>query len=225
MSKIEIIPPNRTIPRPRTEASALVVVPPVNPGGVVGSKATRWHADNQTRAFTALSERTRAEADLFDAQAKAVDSYIRRQQAGARLLELPEIIAADRYRRRAAREEEMRELNHECDLARMRRSAELARAETSLEDANQALRAQREHGFSAYEIEWQKRQCERLDIELSAEERREILREHRTAREGSRPEQVSSDEITNALLDARRQMRASGLNTTQIDTLLATRLK
>lgn len=221
MSKIEIIPPSRpTVPARRT-GTAVEVATPINPGGIIGSKVTKWQAENQTRALTALSARTRAEADLFAAQTQAVESYINRQQAGARLLELPETIAADRARRRAVREEELRNLYYEHDLARMRRMAEAVRAEAILEDARQALRAQQELGFSEYELEWEQRQCRRLDIQLSAEEAREVLRQHRDERGGRfASANPTDDELTNALYDARRQMRASGLDTARIDALL-----
>jgi hypothetical protein len=163
MVKVEIMPPSRPVAR-RPESTP-AAPPRMNPGGLLSSTLIRWEAHRHQRTMTAVAERVRAEADLFDAQSQMADSFIRRQRAFARVDELPEIIGADRARRRAARDEEVREHNNEYELAQMRRAAERANAQALLEDANQVLRAQQEHGYSAYEIAWMKRQCERLDVE------------------------------------------------------------
>jgi DNA-binding transcriptional MerR regulator len=134
------------------------------------------------------------------------------------------MIAADRAKRRAARAEELRMLYHQHELASVRRMTELTRAEAVLEDARQALKAQRDHGESAYDLEWQRRQCESLEVELSAEERREVLRQHRAevkARtRGGLPQEKNDQAIKDALFEARNQLRASGLDTSRIDGLL-----
>jgi multidrug efflux pump subunit AcrA (membrane-fusion protein) len=227
MGEIEIIPPRRPLSPTATPAAPVPVSPQINTGGIVTSTLVRWHAQSQERALTAISAASRAQADLYVAHTQALESYAKRQAAAARVEELPEIIATERAVRRAERAEELRQMQHNYDVAQMRRQTELARTEAVLEDARQALRAQRELGYCAYEIEWKRRQCEMLDIELSSEERREILREHRTGQAPGNGAASSADDdaITAALCDARTQMRASGLDTTRIDVLLRQRGK
>jgi len=224
MGEVEIIPPRRASLPARPTSAPVAMSPRVNPGGIVSSTLTRWHANSQNRALTAMAGRTRAEADLYEAQSQAIESYVKRDRAAARLQELPEMIAADRAKRRAARAEELRELYHQHELASVRRMTELTRAEVVLEDARQALKAQRDHGYGVYELEWQRRQCESLDVELSAEERREVLRQHQAevkARKNRGSPQDKNDQgINDALYEARAQLRASGLDTTRIDALL-----
>ena len=90
---------------------------------------------------------------------------------------MPEIIATDRARRRAERADDLRDVYHRHEIAETRRLTELAHVERELLDVQQALNAQRDHGYSSYELEWKKRTCEMLDVELSAAERRAILRQ------------------------------------------------
>ncbi len=228
MAKMEIIPPSR-LPARRADTMAVPTAPPrMNPGGLVSSTLVRWEANRHSRAITAIAERTRAEASLFDAQTQALESYAKRQRAGARVQELPEIIANDRAIRRAERVEDLRQVRHQHELAEARRQSELAHADRVLLDARQALQAQREHGSDTYALEWKKRKCEILDVELSMAERKAILREHLGEIEessdagGLRPD-ASDDEVDEALLEARSQLRASGLETGKIDDVLARR--
>jgi hypothetical protein len=228
MSKIEIIPPARTgLPARRSEGS--VMSPRINPGGIVGSALTRWEANRHARAISAIAERTRAEATLFDAQTQALEAYAKRQRAGARVQELPEIIATDRARRRAERADELRQAQHQYEVAETRRMTELAHANCALVDAQQALKAQRDYGYGSYELEWKKRKAEILEVELTAAERRAILREHMAELEqasqaapGVNPG-AGDEEVDQALYEARSQLRASGLDTSKIDTVLARR--
>jgi hypothetical protein len=228
MGKVEIIPPSRA-PMRRSDAALVPAAPPrVNPGGLVSSTLTRWEANRHSRAISAIAERTRAEAGLFDAQTQALESYVKRQRAGARVQELPEIIANDRAIRRSERAEELRQVQHRYELAETRRQADLANADRVLVDARQALQAQREHGYDSYALEWKKRQCEILDVELSMAERKAILREHlgeieRSREAGTLGPGVGDAEINEALHEARAQLRASGLDTRKIDEVLASR--
>jgi hypothetical protein len=228
MGKVEIIPPNSRSPARRVE-QAVVPSPRINPGGGVSSMLMRWEANRHARTFSALAERTRAEANLFDAQTQAMESYIKRQRVAARVQELPEIIGFDRLQRRVERETELREMRHQGELAQMRRMTEVAHAERVLVDAQQALKAQRDYGYRSYELEWKKRSCEILELELSAAERRAILREHLAELD---PAAVSAptlkadagdQEIDAALHEARSQLRASGLDTAKLDAILARR--
>src|SRR6266567_8319886 len=169
--KQEIIPPSRAQVPARREAGIAVASSRVNPGGVISSAFMRWTAERHARTLTAVATRTRAEGDLFEAQSEAMESYIKRQRVVARAQELPEIIARDRAQRRAERAEELREVYHGHEIAETRRLTELAQVERELLNAQQALTAQRDHGYSSYEVEWKKRTCEILDYDLNVAER------------------------------------------------------
>jgi hypothetical protein len=202
----------------------------VNPGGIISSTLMQWTAERHTRTLTAVAARTRAEGNLFDAQSEAMESYFKRQRVLARVQELPEIIATDRARRRAERAEELRGVYHQHEVSDVHRLTELANVERALLDAQQALQAQRDYGYSSYELEWKKRSCEMLDVELSAAERRAILREHLAEldqADASRTESVSANasqaELDDSLYEARAQLLANGLDTGVIDTVIERR--
>src|SRR5262245_61479238 len=128
--KQEIIPPSRSQVPARRENSGVAVSPSrVDPGGVVSSTLMRWTADRHTRTLTSVAARTRAEADLFEAQSGALESYIKRQRVVGRLQELPEIIATDRALRRAERAEELRAAQHRHEIVEARRLTEMAYVE------------------------------------------------------------------------------------------------
>jgi hypothetical protein len=219
MAKVEIIPPDRSLAKQSLNGIATVARARTNPGGLVSSTLTRWEANGQTRAISAVAERTRAEADLFEAHTQALESYVKRQAAAARVEELPEIIAAERARRRAARAEELRQMQHNYDFAQLRRQTELARAEAILEDARQALIAQREHGVHYHGLGWKQKNGER---ELYVEEQQAILSEHR-----KRVAQSELDGLQHAsneeLLQRRTEMNADGRDTRAVDEELARR--
>jgi len=219
MSKITIIPPNHNLPVRREEHEPAAQLARINPGGAITSTLMRWEAERHARTFHALTARARAEQGLFDAQADVMDAYVRRGQAAQRLVELPEVLEADSARRQAERTEELRHLQHQHEVARLKREAERAHAERVLVDAQQALRAQREHGYASHELAWHKTKCEMLDVQLGAAERRALLRD---STELLAPVIVagSADEVEYVLLDARNQLRASGLDTSKIDAEL-----
>lgn len=229
MAKMEILPPVRTsLPARRIEGGLPAAPPRVNPGGIVSSTLTRWEANRHARAISAIADRTRAEGNLLDAQTQALESYSKRQRAAARVQELPEIIANDRAIRRTERAETLRQTQHQHEVAEVRRQTEIAHADRVLVDARQALKAQREHGYDSYSLEWGKRKCEILDVELSMEERKAVLREHMAAVDTSSDVHglragAADDEIDDALHDARSQLRASGLDTGKIDAVLVRR--
>ena len=229
--KQEILPPSRSQVPAYRENNGVVVSPSrVTPGGVVSSTFMRWTAERDARTFTAIAARTRAEGDLFEAQSEAAESFFKRQRVLGHVQELPEIIATDRARRGAERAEELRDLYHRQEIAETRRLTELAYVERELLDAQQALKAQRDHGYGSYELEWKKRSCEMLDVELSAAERRAILRQHLAELDESEPraeaasaEPQSDAALDDALYEARAQLLANGLDTSRIDALLQRR--
>jgi hypothetical protein len=227
--KQEILPP-ASLPA-RRESSGIAVAPTrVKPGGAVSSTLMRWAAERDARTFTAVAARTRAEGDLFEAQRQAMESFITRQRMIGHVQELPEIIATDRARRRAERAGELRDLSDRHEIAETRRMTERALVERDLVDAQQALTAQRDHGYSSYELEWKKRTCEILDVELSAAERRAILRQHLAELDQSEPNGAhrasaapTDAALDDALYEARAQLLANGLDTSRIDALLQRR--
>jgi hypothetical protein len=232
MSKYEILPPARGGVPARRENNSVAVSPPrVNPGGIIDSALTRWEANRHARTIGAVATRTRAEADLFDAQTQALNSYVKRQEAGFRLQELPEVLANDRARRRVQRAEELRQVQHQHEVSEMHRQTEIARVEAVLVDAQQALRAQREFGYTTYELGWKKKQCEMLDVELNAAERRAILRQHlselerqdASERRSGSDSAAGADGVDDALYEARAQLNASGLDTGRIDAIIEQR--
>jgi hypothetical protein len=228
--KNAVVPLLRPQPARREQNGVAVSPQRVDPGGVVSSTLMRWTAERHTRTLTAVAARTRAEADLFDAQSEAMESYVKRQRVLGRLQELPEIIATDRAHRRAERAEELREVYHRHEVADVHRLTELAYVERELLDAQQALKAQRDYGYSSYELEWKKRSCEMLDVELSAAERRAILREHLAELDQAdvnRTQKVQADtsdaELDDSLYEARAQLLANGLDAGRIDALIERR--
>ena len=226
--QVQIIPPPRLPTEARRTSDLPAIRPPrINPGGIIDSTLTRWEANRHARTLNALSHRTHAETALFDAQTQAIASYIRRQRAFQELQELPEILATDRARRQAERAEELRDVYSRHEIAETRRLTELAYVERELLDAQQALKAQRDHGYGSYELEWKKRSCEILDVELSAAERRAILRQHlaeldesEPRAEGASAEPPSDAALDDALYETRAQLLANGLDTSRIDALL-----
>ena len=228
MAKMEILSPLRTnLPARRIESGVPAAPPRVNPGGIISSTLTRWEAQRHSQAISAVAERTRSEASLLDAQTTALESYVKRQRAGARVQELPEIIANDRAIRRTERAEELRQVQHHHEVAEVRRQTEVAHADRVLVDARLALKAQRDHGYASYALEWKKRKCEILDVELSMAERKAILSEHMGGIDGSKDTGLRGDasdsEVDEALYEARSQLRASGLETGKIDAVLVRR--
>ena len=225
MSKITIIPPERqNLPARRQENHPAADLARVNPGGAVTSTLMRWEAERHARTFQALTTRARAEQGFVDAQADVMDAYVRRGRAAQRLVELPEVLETESARRRAERAEEMRDLLHQHEVARMKRDVERAHAERLLVDAQHALKAQREHGYASHQLSWHKTKCEILDVELGAAERRALLRD---SNEFLAPVIVadSADDVERVLLDARNQLRSSGLDTAKIDAELDRRLR
>ena len=149
MSKQEILPPLRSLPATQNQATGPTIIPTrVQPGGIINSTLMRWEADRHARTITAVTGKTKAETDLFDAQALLVDAFRRRQQAVEHLRELPEIIESERAKRRSVHAEELRQVQHKHEVAEVNRMTEIARVETVLVDAQQALRAQREFGYT-----------------------------------------------------------------------------
>lgn len=230
MRKPEILPPMRVLPNEgHLETMTNLVPPRSNPGGVLDGYFTRVEAQAQTKTFGAMVARTAAEAELFDAQKSMIEAYGRRQRALAELHELPEILVAERATRRAQRAETLREAQHRYEVAETKRLTEIAVVDAALVDARQALQAQREYGYTTYQLAWRKKYCDLLDVELGAAERLAILRQHDSslakALKGlpAPSGNVSDEAIDDALYTKQTELAASGLDTSNIDSLIERR--
>lgn len=229
MAKQEILPPLRSSTQlARRESAAVTVSPPrINTGGIIETTLTRWEAQRHTRTIHALTAKRQAEVALTEVQTQLVESHIKRQRALYRLQELPEVLANDRAVRQSERAETLRQAQHEYETAEMRRLGELAHAEAALVDAQQQLKAQRDYGYTTYELAWKKKNLEMLDVELSAAERRALLRQHIGEIDQSSGNRQADDcdvgEIDDALYERRAQLNASGLDTSRIDAVIARR--
>jgi hypothetical protein len=227
----DLIPAGHNLPEPHKRDGIVRVGPPrLYTDGAVGSMFNKWQAGHQTKAIQAVTARTRAEADLCNAQTAVIEAYTARQEAAARLQELPEVIASEKARRRVERHERYREAVHNHLIAETRRETVLTHAVAELVDARQALTAQRVYGHSTYELAWAKKKVEMLDVELSAAERRAILQQHvpELAPPGENtalPYNPSAKAIDDALYARRDELRADGVDTAQVDSLIARRAK
>jgi hypothetical protein len=241
----EIIPPSRAVqarpPENRDLAEVRHSTPPrVNPGGILSSIPIRWEANAQAKTYDALARRTVAERALVEADTDLGESLIKNVRMRHRFAELREILATDRTKRQIQRNEELRDLRHQVEVAEARRMQELAIADTSLADARigltharerltvaqtslmnaeQALQAQREHGGRYHELGWKQKNGER---ELYIEEQESVLSDHR-----KRLSRTAQDELQQAsddeLLQRRAEMNADGRDTRAVDEVLARR--
>jgi hypothetical protein len=230
VAKQEILPPVRTVPaKPDRVATEQMMIERVRPGGPIRSHLMRWSADRDVPTLKAVAARINAEAEVFEAQTLLAESFVRRQRAVALVEELPETIASDRAKRRAERAEALRQAQHKYELGEIGRLTEITHAQAALVDGQQALRAQIEHGYMTYELAFEKKNNEILDIELDAEERRAILREHKEqrasrSRSGSfLAHDVNDDLIDDALHEKRIQLEHEGLDTSRIDAVIERR--
>ncbi|WP_292530869.1 hypothetical protein [Methylocystis sp.] len=232
MSKQQLIPPMRVLPSEQhAETMATIVPVRSQPGGLIDGYFNRVEARSHTKTFSALTARTSAEAELFDAQKGLIEAYGRRQRALAELHELPEILASERATRRAERADQLRQAQHRYEVAEVKRLTELAHVETTLVDAQQALRAQREYGYTTYELAWKKKYLELLDVELGHAERLAILRQHDKSlakalsarRSQTINASISDDAVDDTLHTQRSELAASGLDTSRIDSLIERR--
>jgi len=229
MTKETLLPPIDVLPTKAHHKASTTLVPARTEPGDGFFESAKSRAERDAESFGALTLRTQSEAGLFDAERELIDVYARRQRALAALHELPEILASERERRRAERAEELRQAQHRYETKEVGRMAELAQAEAVLVEAKQALRAQREYGYTTFQLAWKKKYCEMLDVELGAAERLAILRQHDKglAQAFTAPPSLRVDaqdaEIDETLHARRSELAASGLDTGRIDSLLERR--
>jgi hypothetical protein len=236
--KYEIIPPSRAV-APRPSRSALTPARPqplrIDTGGIISSIPKRWEANSNTRTYDAFARRANAQRALVDADTSLGKSLIANARMRHEFSELPDILATDRAKRQLARYEELRDLRHQVELAEARRQEQLADAEVALTqtrtrltaareqltiarrgqlNAEQEFDAQREHGRRYHDLGWQHRIGE---YELSVEEQKAVLSEHRKRTACAEDDVASAEE---ELLQRRSEMNADGLDTAKIDAKL-----
>lgn len=188
--EIEILPPLRTQVSKPGSGIVTVSVPGQNTGGPIGSALNRWHWEYTSRAVDALTKLNNSEVALYNAQSAVAIAKTKRDDALYLLQEAPERRAHERSVRLVQRANEYREAQHMYEMNEQRRREEytlaeakvthakatLTHARTVLCDAKQQLNAQREHGELNYELAHAKKNLELLDVQLSAGERRALMR-------------------------------------------------
>lgn len=206
-----------TVYKPQLPAETPQTLPVMHRGGPVESFLTRWDAKRSAKTMDALTVRSEAASRLTIAEAGRINSEMVRRETLMRLAEQPEILAHGLTVRREERTESLKVLRHTHEVHAMSRETERVQAEVVLTDAQQQLKAQQEHGYLNYSLQWKKRQHEILGVDMDVEEMRALLRDKK-----DKPE-APNDEITEVLYAYRDQLNAAGLDTTRIDALIKSR--
>lgn len=204
MPKQEILPPLRnaqvTVARPQS-AIVTVAVPGARTGGYVQSAVNEWRWRYTAKAVDSLTKLNTSEAALFNAQTQVIESTVKKHEALFKLQELPEKLGHELAVRRVERADTYRQAQHRYEMNEAQRRTELTHAEvalthgkTALTDARQQLKAQEKYGDSTYELAWKKKHLEMLDVEMNAEERRTVLRQHRISLEHE-PREADGEDI------------------------------
>jgi hypothetical protein len=234
----EIIPPSRALAMRPTRSSLAPVRPQplrVDTGGVLSSIPKRWEANSNARTYDAFTRRTNSQRALVEADTALGNSMIANARMRQEFSELPEILSTDRTRRQIGRYEELRDLRHNIDLAEAKRQEQLAAADVTLTEtrtrlasareqltsarrgllnAEQEFDAQHEYGPRYHELGWRQRIGE---YELSVEEQRAVLSEHRKRVAHAEGEVGSTAE---ELIRRRAELNADGADTRHIDAEL-----
>jgi hypothetical protein len=193
----EVLPPLRNVqvaPAEPVRALAPVEIRSVYAGDPIDAFFDRWWWNSATRAVDALTRLNVAEVACVNAQTALVEADTRQREVRGLAAELPERVDHQLTKNRMAREGEIQQLRHELGMAAVQRRQEIAQSEiglieiktlctralTVLVDAEQQLEAQRQFGGFNYELAHKKKQYELLDVELSAAERRALLRQKTT---------------------------------------------
>jgi len=189
---------------------------PQGSGGFFSSWRARRSEARRQEVMQAATATMESVQQYFDARTKAIESAFKAQEAEARLREFPLVDAHEQSRRTLARAEELAQLRHRHDTAELRRAAE---------HASQLATALAEQDLGPATT-WKKQHAALLDAELAVEERRTVVREHiaeleKTAgRHNSAPSPYPDHAIEDALYEARARLRAHGLETESLDSLL-----
>lgn len=214
---VEILPRARPLADP-TPSPAEPMPHQQRAGGIVSSIPMRWQAEAQADTYDAFRRRTVAQQKLVEADTDLGRALINNQRMRQEYSELPQMLVADKATRTLRRDEELRALCHDIEMAEARRLQARARVELEMYavkqafvEAEQKLEAQREYGPRYHALQWEHRVNE---WELQVEEQRVVLGEHRR-RHGR--EELSLDDLH----AARDQLNADGADTTPIDMAIA----
>jgi hypothetical protein len=214
MGKQEILPPLRPSTPAVRETVAPVRAPTYSSGDALDGMLTRWEADRDTRTLVVLTKKANALSTFIDAGTALLKSDTAYRQAWAELQDGPEKLAHERNVRRVDRAESYRHVQHVYEGNEMRRATDRAYLESALTDAQQHLRAQQEYGYTTHEIIHKKKQHELLDLDMEAEEKKAILRQHRNESD------ENDDGILDMLYRKRERLNARGLDTSKIDDVI-----
>jgi hypothetical protein len=230
----EIIPPgSSSMPARRDEQSLTParyaeLVP--QPTGLVSSALTRFQAELQARAYGAMADAIKAQAAVLDALTQRSKSQLTLLREVENLREVPDIIALDKAERQAQRiarydelDEAREERQHQAELARRRRQAELAEADARIADARrdkfnaeQGLENQERLKEQNLEL-WQTRQAalglEALDI---AQQLRSALTRGNNGAPAPKDEVAQMEAARDAIGEVIRELEADGQDTTEL---------
>lgn len=216
MPKQEILPPLSRLPttaeRPRADAITAHVPNVVPQYGAIGAYFATRRYGNSSRVADALTRLNNSETALVTSQTALVKASTALGDELHRAMEAPERRAHELELRRIARGNEISESRHSLLMQDMRRRTEIGlaevqfietrtaitRARAGLVDAEQQLDAQVKHGALSYELAHAEQNLKRLDIELSADERRALLRKQLRDIEGAEDdaERVFRDRVS-----------------------------
>jgi hypothetical protein len=204
--KQEILPPLNGLPatveRPRADVITARVPNMVPQYGAIGAYFASRRFDHTSRVADALTRLNSSETALVTSQTALVKATAVLGDELHRAQEGPERRAHELQLRRIARGNELSEARHGLLMNEMRRRTELSlaevqhteartsltRARAGLVDAEQYLQAQKKHGALNYELAHAEQNLKRLDIQLSEEERRALLRRQLREIEGGEDE-------------------------------------
>ena len=197
----------------KRRVNAVTVSPPtISSGGPLQALGTRFQADRDAKTLDALTRKTQSFTAYIDSRTQLVEKQSQHVRALTAHQELPEILGHEVAVRRVERIEIYRQVQHSHEMGEKRRKTELTCADVALTDAEQQLKAQREHGSKTYDLKWKKQDYETLNLEMSAREKRAALRD-----------KPKDDGIDEALYAQRDELNAYGLDTTKVDDLIERR--
>ena len=213
---IEIIPPDQRfqllpggsgcVPAP------LVSMPMPPPRGFFARLRYERDIWRETEALALYHRRAQAEQEYWDSQTRSFESALKCQEAAYRLTVQGELLAL-------LHASKMRELQRGDELAELQHQRVLADGRLALEEIECRRAALQDYGQA---IARQQRENDLIDLELAAEERRAVLRQHlrEINRDPHGPSESRNSMIDDALHAARAEMNASGLDTSRLDAVI-----
>jgi hypothetical protein len=207
------------LPAKRPSHAVTVSPPQISTGGPLQSMATRWQAERDARTTDSLTRKAQSLASYIDSRTQLVEKQTAHVRSLAHHQELPEILGHELAVRRVERVETYRHVQHGHEMNEIHRETDRTLANVVLTDARQQLDAQRQHGSKTYNLKWKKQDYETLDLEMSAEEKRAVLREQREEKHEEEPD----EDVEAALYAQRDRLNAHGLDTSKVDAAIEKR--